>query len=48
LPYRVSEIFSYEPIAEATFSALKWRPDISLEEGLIGTWKSVRDTPSRL
>ncbi|MBB5316478.1 NAD-dependent epimerase/dehydratase family protein [Tunturibacter empetritectus] len=43
LPYKTGEIFSYEPIAETTFSALNWRPAISLEEGLTKTWKSVRD-----
>ena len=43
LPYKTGEIFSYEPIAERTFSALNWRPDLSLEEGLTKTWESIRD-----
>jgi UDP-glucose 4-epimerase len=43
LPYKTGEIFSYEPIAERTFSVLNWRPAISLEEGLAKTWESVRD-----
>jgi UDP-glucose 4-epimerase len=43
LPYKTGEIFSYEPIAEPTFSALNWRPALSLEEGLTKTWESIRD-----
>jgi UDP-glucose 4-epimerase len=43
LPYKTGEIFSYEPIAERTFSALNWRPTLSLEEGLTKTWESLRD-----
>jgi UDP-glucose 4-epimerase len=44
LPYKTGEIFSYEPIAGPTFSALDWRPSLSLEEGLTKTWESVRGT----
>jgi len=43
LPYKTGEIFSYEPIAESTFSALNWRPAISLDDGLTETWESIRN-----
>jgi UDP-glucose 4-epimerase len=42
LPYKAGEIFAYEPIAERSFSALDWRPSISLDEGLARTWESVQ------
>lgn len=41
LPYKKGEIFSYEPKVEGSFSALDWRPAISLDQGLVGTWESI-------
>ena len=44
LPYKTGEIFSYEPVADRTFSALNWRPSISLEGGLLKTWEALQQT----
>ncbi len=38
IPYKQGEIFTYEPRLESTFEALRWRPAISLREGLSSTW----------
>lgn len=47
LPYRTGEIFAYEPITERSFSALDWRPSISLDEGLARTWESVQSVSQK-
>jgi UDP-glucose 4-epimerase len=47
LSYKQGEIFAYEPIAERSFSALNWRPSISLDEGLASTWESVQSASQK-
>jgi len=42
IPYKAGEIFSYEPVAEKTYSALNWRPSIGLTEGLSRTWAALQ------
>ncbi len=41
IPYKVGEIFFYEPVAETSFAALGWRPAVTLDEGLARTWASI-------
>jgi UDP-glucose 4-epimerase len=41
IPYKAGEIFSYEPVAERTYTALDWRPRFSLDEGLAKTWGAL-------
>jgi nucleoside-diphosphate-sugar epimerase len=43
LPYKAGEIFSYEPVAQTTRTALHWRPVISLDDGLANTWNSFNN-----
>lgn len=40
LPYKPGEVFMYEPVVEETFTALHWRPQISLDYGLHQTWNA--------
>jgi UDP-glucose 4-epimerase len=39
--YKSGEIFSYEPVAERSYDALRWRPYVTLDEGLAKTWASL-------
>ena len=41
IPYKAGEIFSYEPVAERSYDALNWRPQVSLNEGLAKTWATL-------
>jgi len=40
-PYNNREIFHYHPRVEETYTALNWKPAISLHEGLRRTWQSL-------
>jgi UDP-glucose 4-epimerase len=42
IPYKQGEIFSYEPLVESSYSALGWRPLITLDNGLAKTWESLK------
>jgi nucleoside-diphosphate-sugar epimerase len=44
IPYKIGEIFSYEPVIEKTFAALDWRPSVSLREGLTRTWEALQSS----
>ena len=39
LPYKKGEIFSYEPLLSQTESALRWKAETSLRDGLASTWE---------
>ncbi len=40
-PYAESERFHYEPMVEETFKAFKWKPSVTLEQGLCRTWQAL-------
>ena len=46
IPYKIGEIFSYEPVAHRTYDALDWRARISLDQGLAKTWAALIETRS--
>lgn len=40
-PYKPLELFHYHPEVQEAYSALNWRPSVSLDEGLQKTWQAT-------